>query len=923
MSKRPTIAELIQGNRIQQQSESQYLRPVHDSRMPTSVVRPTTKMTVVVKESDRKFDNLPSDVSGAKTNVGSRVSTSSSQRTKFRKREKKNPHKTNLNSIINSKIRISNPVLERKINSDFDSITDENDYNVTNGQFIVPGQINLKFDNTNFSPNHGSNCNCSDCRKQQILKKMNEQHIKIEQRRRNTTDTSINLRNNKFADTVLSPAISKKKSYFDIFNNIFQRKGNEVRELKPNLKTANSSTIKTIKGENNSTSWWRNRFSIGSNKISSRNNKTRRLTRSRPRKFDKSKKNIPSRIQKLNNITNPKTLDIDHGSNKISIPSPIIRKPNHLKDFNAPKIKNNVTFVSISDSEANSDSSSTSNSQFSMPNSSRPQSSRNCSDLKVVPITREKTVFKKSDVASNRHQIENVSDVANGKGIRLNSDMIDSYLVEDVYENTMGHMKPKLRYVEKNVTVPRIEYIDTNIGAKTYLYDLNEKQILGEGPKDGYSQGILYGNPKRYDYDHKHREQIKAEVHEKVLYGHSNTCAHIKSTIDNVTNEIPNTSKTGLLINNNNDASERSNNLKNDGHMKNIDTNSKNGVNSYKIMLPTRERIFGSAHSVLKPKPEDSITQLTVPQIPLEEKAQSQIYLSHTNNSIPLPNKLDRETNHDESKLVSLSSKSISRENISDTKASIGNTGSSNVNYMTNLLGNGVKSDLEKGSYTIGELSMNKSDIVQRKEKDPGDKVTQKTTVHQVTSFTDSTENPNRFENNNPQPVKKERPDVLTFKEQPSFGENIESVIEKVMEKFHRKHSNDIEVFDYNTGAFPPQKSVVKELLERRKNDSRNNEIGRNLDKMMTSDYKRSSDDTVKGHVSIAPNALQHQAAATPRRASASAVQCRNCAKLSNQLEKVNLARSSQELRGFMEWLTSGNKEDFGKASELLFANEM
>lgn len=49
---------------------------------------------------------------------------------------------------------------------------------------------------------------------------------------------------------------------------------------------------------------------------------------------------------------------------------------------------------------------------------------------------------------------------------------------------------------------------------------------------------------------------------------------------------------------------------------------------------------------------------------------------------------------------------------------------------------------------------------------------------------------------------------------------------------------------------------------------------------------------------------------------------CRNCLALTDELEKVTLARSSDELRGFMQWLTSGSKEDFGKASQLLFANE-
>ena len=48
---------------------------------------------------------------------------------------------------------------------------------------------------------------------------------------------------------------------------------------------------------------------------------------------------------------------------------------------------------------------------------------------------------------------------------------------------------------------------------------------------------------------------------------------------------------------------------------------------------------------------------------------------------------------------------------------------------------------------------------------------------------------------------------------------------------------------------------------------------------------------------------------------------CDNCRHLSGKLDKINTAYSNVELRNFVNWLTSGS-EDFGQASELLFAKD-
>ena len=48
---------------------------------------------------------------------------------------------------------------------------------------------------------------------------------------------------------------------------------------------------------------------------------------------------------------------------------------------------------------------------------------------------------------------------------------------------------------------------------------------------------------------------------------------------------------------------------------------------------------------------------------------------------------------------------------------------------------------------------------------------------------------------------------------------------------------------------------------------------------------------------------------------------CDNCKHLSGKLDKINTAYSNVELRNFVNWLTSGS-EDFGQASELLFAKD-
>ena len=49
---------------------------------------------------------------------------------------------------------------------------------------------------------------------------------------------------------------------------------------------------------------------------------------------------------------------------------------------------------------------------------------------------------------------------------------------------------------------------------------------------------------------------------------------------------------------------------------------------------------------------------------------------------------------------------------------------------------------------------------------------------------------------------------------------------------------------------------------------------------------------------------------------------CPNCQKLTGKLDTLTAARHNVELHEFLNWLTSGSKEDFGKASELLFTND-